>query len=111
MSGVKIKDIPGVLVERRSEVIYKSVEGAVINDRPVFLPENKSYNQAIEEQGEVEITLNRERLARICHKNSGYGRGFGRKFDLMCASDQEVFYNEADAILSDLPGLLEAKDV
>lgn len=109
---VKIKHIQGALVEKKKESKEKSTTltatcgcgpdggcGCSIDD----------FNEAIDQQGEVEITLNRERLARICHKNSGYGRGFGRKFDLMCASDQEVFYSEADAIIAQESTLLERK--
>lgn len=97
-------------------VKLNQIEGLMLKKVDYRFDGSSTYGDGIKEgiklmrvrQGERSITLNREKLAIICHKNSGYGRGFGRKFDLMCASDQEVFYNEADAIISQLPTLLEA---
>ncbi len=72
--------------------------------------ESTGFNKCREIISTRQIGMNREKLARICHKNSGYGRGFGRKFNLMCASDQEVFYNEADAIIAAEADIIECKE-
>lgn len=54
--GLKIKDIEGCLVNKIDLALYKS---------PHFRAEIVGRNNCIDEQGEVSITLNREKLADL----------------------------------------------
>lgn len=58
-----------------------------------------SYNNALSQCSSIEVGLDREALAKQCHKNSGGGRGFNTNWKLMCDSDKNVFMREADNII------------
>ena len=68
----------------------------------------QGYNQALSDiislnSGRV---VSEEKLAKICHENSGASRGFCKKYSDMSESDKEVFRREANKIISNLPELL-----
>lgn len=73
MSGVKLKDIPGVLVEK-----YHVMPDLICKDCILSAREShrEGFNQGIESQGNVSITLNRERLVKVlsglCEPGSFY---------------------------------------
>lgn len=95
-SGVMIKDIPSALIEKKH--IYEPTA--------VYLPFHANgFNEAIRLQGNVSLTLNRERLAAILYKaKGGHYDMLNEQDKLYCMTDS---YQEADAIISELKDLLE----
>lgn len=103
----KIKDIAGALVEKKKESKEKSTTltatcgcgpdggcGCSIDD----------FNEAIDQQGEVEITLNRERLAKELLRIVN-----GFNFDTTEEIYRQMALGMADAIIAQESTLLERK--
>lgn len=64
--AVKLKDIPGVLVEK-----YHVMPDLICKDCVLSAREShrEGFNQGIESQGNISITLNRERLAKEIYED------------------------------------------
>lgn len=115
---VKIKDIPNALIEKKH----------IHEPTAVYLPfHDQGFNEAIEIQGNVGLTLNRERLESLyrnapknyekylydtlglegvhLHELSQESSDF--KCNIKALTIDEWF---ADAILADLPGLIEVAE-
>lgn len=93
---VKIKDIKGALGERRQRHCKQSKE---------MVAYDKGHNQVLEEQGEVEITLNRECLAKLIHNIAWPYSVWEKQMDIV----KERYYKRFDSIISNLKDLLEVK--
>lgn len=94
MIGVKIKDIRGAAIEKKMHPLNCVGKCSCVD---------ASFNKAIDQQSEVAITLNREKLA---------GHLFMIKKGLNAPENEQVMifeecYREADAIISKQHELLE----
>lgn len=65
--------------------------------------------EAITQQSEVRISLNRERLARLLYAQEAKKDVYYYQ-DIIFEQVQDVYLEEADAILTDLKELLEVND-
>lgn len=94
--AVKIKDIPGALVEKLDRIYWphKKVQ--------------EGYNLAITQQGEVQITLNREELAKTIWEEETLQGSLNRPtWENARPYQKHIYYKFADAILNALPELVE----
>lgn len=95
MIGVKIADIPGALVE-----FTVSVHA---NDTQKLWTELK--NDAITQQGQVAIGLNREKTAKTIYDK----RYYGTPWDNQIVPIKQLSYELADAIIANEQEILEIK--
>lgn len=107
---VKIKDVPGALIDKN-----KCPTHGLNRSHPEIggcnCYEISIENATIDLQGNVGITLNRERLARRLFEQFT-DRDFGFEWDLVITletykGEYDFWLKEADAILADLQGLIE----
>lgn len=92
---VKIKDIDGVMIP----------ETLNSNKNKVMPKFNRGFNEAIDQQGSVEIGLNRDRLAKLLHQLAWPSSTWENQIELV----KERYYKRADAIISAESTLLERK--
>jgi hypothetical protein len=81
--AVKLKDIDGALVKKK-----KLVKGLCSGD----LNSYDGHNQAITQQGEVSIGLNRQKLFDIIHRNYRTATPISFEIaDAIIANEKEIF--------------------
>lgn len=103
MTGIKIKDIAWALVDKK-KICYCGIPCSCI-----------PFNDAIAKQGEVQITLSREKLAKTLYLESKkyfdkmmYGRNeLFKEWEEMNNSWKEIHYKTADAIILEQKDLFE----
>lgn len=114
--SVKISEIPGLLIEKKIEGKHDGHEN---DDRSWCYQCSESgeweeftnnwlYNQAIDTQGAVEITLEREKLAIELHRQEKIIFGFGYEWENERNTVKHQFRQVADALIKSLPQLLVA---
>lgn len=93
---MKLKEIKGLLVEKCPKREPDEYETDYAD----------GFDEAIDLMGEREITLNREKLAKILYKDAT-----GYMWDECEADDyrKQLAYDTADSILSSLPEILEVE--
>lgn len=97
---IKIKDIPNALITK--EPIDPDSYGGNY-DREM------GFNEAIDQQGEVDIGLNRERLAKLLFEKSSVLVEMGCIWSRQGPTTKEKYYILADAIIAAESTLLEVK--
>lgn len=97
---IKIKDIPNALVEKK--ICQEYLIGEECDCGIGY------FNEAIDQQGEIDIGLNRDRLAKLLFKNSFLDRDWNREGEYF-ANQRKHFFNLADAIIAAESTLLEVK--
>lgn len=93
---VKLKEIPGLII----------IPYAPDNDQGILSEDEMGFNQALTQQGEVELTMDREKLAGYLWNNEN----LKTKVIQAEVSYRAITYREclriADAIISNLKDLL-----
>ena len=79
----------------RKETIHKLLYREGFNDA---LQEVESMNQPLVRGMEIDMEIDVEELAKICHSNSGASRMFSSYWDCMGEQDKDVFRREAKLI-------------
>lgn len=114
MNAIPLKRIEGCLVakealikEYENEIAVEKLSGNVVKEA---MAKGIVMGLKMNPQGEVQVTLNRDNLAkRIC--DSRYGEGSFIRWKQITSSYAtsliEISYEDADAILSALPELVE----
>lgn len=100
MTAIPLKSIEGLMIEK----IVKPLNGEKRNDEEVMKID--FYNQAITQQGEVKITLNREKLAKMIGP-ALWGETWNQLGEILQKNYYENHLKLSDAILNALPGLVE----
>lgn len=101
MNGIPIKDIPGALMENKKGILANP---KYPSHKPGYNPINEGFNLAITQQGQVKITLSREKLARLISNYMSTERTIKEvleDFYLNCG------YELSDEIIQHLNELLE----
>lgn len=73
MSGIPIKDIPGAILEKKNGILANP---KFPSHKPGYNPVNEGFNSAITLQGQVKITLSRDKLAKKLYEMHNYSRTF-----------------------------------
>lgn len=92
---VKIKNIVGALVGKKN-----------LDNYCYSLSSAKEFNDMVDKQGEAQITLSRERLAKVSFLANHEVKHY-LTWDTCTQDIREWYLREADAILKELPALLE----
>lgn len=103
MTGVKLSEIPGALVEKGPYSRPPANELDMTEGRSGY---SQGWDSAVDIQGQISIGLNRERLAKTIH-----ARRFGKdSWNIELSYIKKQYLKDADAIIAAQKDLLEVKN-
>jgi hypothetical protein len=117
---VKLRDVKGLMVDSKQSVFENNnrtmdKKGNIISESSnvMFDRNAEGFNEALTQQGSRAVTLNRDRLAMRMWAYEFLVSGvtdIKYHWDMAHEFMQEKYLSKADAILADLPNLLESVD-